>query len=39
MKDKSEFLYCVFIVAAAVLSAVARCSFNRPDQFGRDPSD
>lgn len=34
--DKSEFLYCVFIVAAAILSAVARCSFNRPDHFGGD---
>jgi len=39
MKDKSEFVYCVFIVAAAILSAVARCSFNRPDQFGRDSYD
>ncbi len=39
MKDKSEFLYCVFIVAAAILSAVARCSFTRPDQFGRDSYD
>lgn len=27
MKDKSEFLYCVFIVSAAILAAVARCSF------------
>lgn len=39
MKDKSEFLYCVFIVAAAILSAVARCSFTRPDQLGRDSYD
>lgn len=27
MRDKSEFLYCVFIVAASILAAVARCSF------------
>lgn len=27
MRDKSEFLYCVFIVAASILAAVARSSF------------
>lgn len=39
MKDKPEFLYCVFIVAAAIFSAVARCSFTRPDQLGRNSRD
>lgn len=39
MKDKPEFLYCVFVVAAAILSAVARCSFTRPDRLGRNYRD
>jgi hypothetical protein len=30
MRDKSEFLYCVFIVTASILAAVARRSFRAP---------
>ncbi len=33
MKDKSEFLYCVFIVSAAILAAVARTTFCSGDGF------